>query len=321
MLLDFETSLRNAKIPPRKTLKKLGTVKINIVEATPVVWKDRLLRFEWLRPNTWGLAGQQATGQVLSINGNYHFVDAFTEEEVGAQFAEGYAFGCCYSENGKMYAFGPDAAGGQNLDTFVSEDLVNWEKIEGIKLPEDIKIYNNSVCKAEDKYVMAIEIGGTNPAVGVFFTCIFAESTDLVNWKMLDLMDYSYSRDYYSACPCIRYYGGYYYMIYLEGAPHHRWFPYIVRSKDLKDWELGITNPVMFPTNEDKIFYDESRFTESEKEYLLNAVDCNNSDFDLCEYKGKTYIIYSWGNQFGKEFLAMAEYDGSEEEFLKSFFS
>ena len=35
---------------------------------------------------------------------------------------------------------------------------------------------------------------------------------------------------------------------------------------------------------------------------------------------GKTLITYSWGNQYGKEFLALAEYDGSSEEFLKSFF-
>ncbi len=320
MLLDVEAKLRVAKIPPRKTMKKLGTVKINIVEATPVVWEDRLLRFEWLRPDSWGLAGQLATGVTLSKNGNYHFVDAFSEEEVGAQFAEGYGFGCCYSENGKMYAFGPDKAGGHNVNTFVSDDLVNWELFEGIKLPEEIHVYNTSVCKAENKYIMAIEIGGEHEAVGFPFTCVFAESEDLTSWKMLDLMDYSYSRDYYSACPCIRYYGGYFYMVYLESVHHGRWFPYIVRTQDLKTWEVGVTNPVMFPTDDDKIFYDESRFNDFEKEYILNAVNCNNSDFDLCEYKGKTYIIYSWGNQLGKEFLAMAEYDGSEEEFLTSFF-
>ena len=51
------------------------------------------------------------------------------------------------------------------------------------------------------------------------------------------------------------------------------------------------------------------------------AVDCNNSDFDLCDYQGKTVITYSWGNQFGKEFLALAEYDGPSSEFLQSFFA
>ena len=62
------------------------------------------------------------------------------------------------------------------------------------------------------------------------------------------------------------------------------------------------------------------RFTEEELSYIENAVNCNNSDFDLCDHGGKTLITYSWGNQYGKEFLALAEYDGSSEEFLKSFF-
>ena len=35
----------------------------------------------------------------------------------------------------------------------------------------------------------------------------------------------------------------------------------------------------------------------------------------MCYYGGKTVITYSWGNQLGKEFLALAEYDGTEEEF------
>ena len=41
---------------------------------------------------------------------------------------------------------------------------------------------------------------------------------------------------------------------------------------------------------------------------------------DVCEFKGKTYILYSWGNQLGIEFVAQAEYDGSMNEFLMSFY-
>ena len=61
-------------------------------------------------------------------------------------------------------------------------------------------------------------------------------------------------------------------------------------------------------------------FNPEELHYIANAVDCNNSDFDMCEFECKTVITYSWGNQHGKEFLALAEYDGTNEEFLKSFF-
>ena len=78
-------------------------------------------------------------------------------------------------------------------------------------------------------------------------------------------------------------------MIYLEGAPCHRWIPYIVRSKDLINWELGVTNTIMYPSDEDKILVNHEHFTDFEKEYINNAVDCNNSDIDLCEFEGRTF--------------------------------
>ena len=55
-------------------------------------------------------------------------------------------------------------------------------------------------------------------------------------------------------------------------------------------------------------------------EVMVAEVDLNNSDMDLCEFKGKTIIMYSWGNQQGTEFLGEAVYEGSLESFLKGFF-
>ena len=315
MLQDYNAAIKQARMPRRRRLKKLGTVKLNTVESTPVVWQDRLLRFEWVRTDEWG-----APGGVTRTVGHYHFVDMATEEPL-IPFAEDHSFGCCYAENGKMYVHGVRGGGGGTvLDTFVSDDLEHWESSVALTFPEDIKLFNTSVCKGDGRYVMAIEIGGKNPAVGRPFTCVFAESEDLIHWTLLDMMEYSYARDRYTACPCIRYVDGYYYMIYLESAPCHRWIPYIVRTKDLKDFELGVTNPITWPDDDDKQVIDPARFTAKELDYIENAVDCNNSDFDLCDYGGKTVITYSWGNQYGKEFLALAEYDGSSAEFLKSFF-
>ena len=45
MLKDYNTDLKEARIPVRKRLKKTGTIKFNTVETTPVVWKDKLIRF------------------------------------------------------------------------------------------------------------------------------------------------------------------------------------------------------------------------------------------------------------------------------------
>lgn len=315
MIKDFITDLRNASVPKRKKLKKLGTVKISVVETTPVVFNGKLLRFEWVRNSTYGKAG----GVTREV-GCYQFVDMETEQPL-YEFADDHAFGCCIAEGDKMYVHGTRGGGGGNvIDTFWSKDLKNWEQSTALTFPEDIKLYNTSVCKGDGRYIMAIEIGGKNPAVGNPFTCVFAESQDLVNWQMLDMMEYSFSRERYTACPCIRYYDGYYYLICLHAAPYHRWVPYIVRSNDLKDFEVGVVNPVMWPDDNDKIVINPDRFTTEELKFIENSVDCNNSDIDMCEINGKTLITYSWGNQLGKEFLALAQFDGTEKEFLESFF-
>lgn len=315
VLKSYKDTLKTAAVPVRKTLKKLGTVKISAVEATPVVWEGRLLRFEWSRNSTWG-----KPGGVERQTGCYYFIDMETEEIV-SEFAEGHAFGCCYTENGRMYVHGVAGNGGGNvINTFVSSDLKHWEQSAALAFSEDVCVYNTSVCKGKDSYVMAIEIGGANEAVGKPFTCVFATSPDLTNWTMLDMMEYSYCRDRYTACPCLRYYDGYYYIICLEQLPFHRWVPYIARGRDLRDFEMGVVNPVMWFDDKDKTVIHPERFTAEQLEYLANAVDCNNSDFDMCDYNGKAVIVYSWGNQYGKEFLALAEYDGTQEEFVKSFF-
>ena len=317
MLLDFRKPLKTVDMPLRKTMRKLGTLKVNTVETTPVVWEDKLLRFEWVRNTFWG-----ADGGVCREVGCYHFVDMEIEESLG-EFAEDHSFGCCYAEDGKMYVYGPrGGVGGRVMDLFVSSDLQQWEQSTILTLPDDVNVFNTSVCKGDGKYVMAIEVGGDNPMVGEPFTCIFAESTDLLHWSLMDTMECSYSRDRYTACPCLRYVDGFYYMIYLEEMPCHRWVPYIVRTRDFREYEMGINNPVMwFDPAEDKKLIHPERFTEEEKRKVALAVDCNNSDVDLCDYQGKTVITYSWGNQFGKEFLALAEYDGPSSEFLQSFFA
>ena len=52
-------------------------------------------------------------------------------------------------------------------------------------------------------------------------------------------------------------------------------------------------------------------------------LNTNNSDIDICEYEGKTYIIYASGNQ-GNTWGGLAceaVYDGSLNEFLEANFT
>ena len=317
MILNHIDKIKTAETPRGKTIEKQGTLKISAVEATPVVWEGHLLRFEWLRSDAWDTVHKQRAV------GAYRFFDMETEAPVGAEFAYDHAFGCCYEENGTMYAHGVrGSAGATNvIDVFWSRDLEAWEMRTALVLPEYLKVFNTSVCKGENgRYVMAVEISGPKDLVGPGYKCVFAVSDDLLSWELLPIESYIYRKEKYSACPALRYFDGFYYMVYLDVMPYSRYVPYIIRSADLLAWEIAVRNPFLFFGEEDKNVIHPERFTEEELRFIENAVDCNNSDVDFCEFEGKTYILYSWGNQHGKEFLALATYDGGLEAFLKSFF-
>lgn len=317
MITDYRAELREIKTPARrKLLQKKGTLAIAVVETTPVVWQDELLRFEWVRNNDWG-----AVDGITREVGCYRFTRIADDAHI-CEFAEDHAFGCCHAEGDTMYAFGVRGEGGGNIiDAFWSKDLKSWEeKKEIIRFDEGIRVYNNSVCKGPDGYIMAIEIHGKTPWPVKGFTCVFAKSKDLVNWEMMDMVKCAYEPSRYTACPVLRYADGHYYMICLESMPCHRYVPYITRTKDFETFQMGHHNPVMWFDDEDRKVQHPEWFTPEQLDYIANAANTNVSDLDICEYHGKTVILYSWGNQLGKEFLGEAEYDGGMEEFLKSFY-
>ncbi|RKY04978.1 hypothetical protein DRP77_02320 [Candidatus Poribacteria bacterium] len=291
----------------RPRIKKIGTVDCDMVETTPVVWKGRLYRFEYVRPNHWA----NRTGDSY-----FRFVDVETGRP-SPPFARGFHLGSAYVEGETAYVYGVERWGGDRIFVFRSDDLESWRSQVALETP-GWGIYNSSVCKAGDGYVMAVEVGEPPEVVGVRFTIFFAESRDLLSWRMLP-PDRVYSRDRYTACPVLRYVDGWFYMIYLEAYPEWHFAPHIVRSKDLKEWEPSPFNPIMWPSEEDKRIANPS-LPPQLRERIAGAVDINNSDVDLCEYRGRTVIYYSWGDQRGTEFLAEAVYEGSLESFLKGFF-
>ena len=128
-----------------------------------------------------------------------------------------------------------------------------------------------------------------------------------------------YSKEKYTACPALRYLDGYFYMIYLEARPGPAYESHVVRSRDLKRWEPSRLNPVLAFSDEDKSIAN-PKLTAEQRKAIAEAKNINNSDMDLCEFKGKTIIYYSWGNQQGKEFLAEAVYEGTLASLLRSYF-
>src|SRR5262245_8281437 len=291
----------------RPTIKRLGTLDLLMVETTPVVFKDRLYRFEYVRDNY----PANETGASY-----FRFLDVATGKTTPA-FARGRHLGCALVEGDTAYAFGVDRWGGSRITAFRSRDLEKWEDHLALRLP-GWELFNTSVCKADGRYVMAVEVGGPKEVVGVPFTTFFAESKDLLTWKLLP-QECVYAKEKYTACPALRYLDGYFYMVYLEARPGPAYESHIVRSRDLKRWESSRLNPVLAFSDEDRSIAN-PKLTADQRAAVARAKDINNSDVDLCEFKGKTVIYYSWGNQQGKEFLAEAVYEGTLASFLRSYF-
>src|SRR3954464_5554349 len=96
--------------PRRPQIRKLGTLDLDLVEATPVVFRDRLYRFEYVRKEY----KANATGDTY-----FRFVDVETGEATPA-FAEGYDLGCAFVGGKTAWAFGVDQWDGSKVVGFRS---------------------------------------------------------------------------------------------------------------------------------------------------------------------------------------------------------
>lgn len=301
----------------KNKFKKKGLLDIDIVETTPVVWKGSLWRCEWYRPEHYSNTEHVSCGRFINMETG----------EISPVFAEGQCFHSAFTENGILYVYSVNgfstAAGHNTIHLYRSDDMINWEKTTALVQPENWQFFNNSVCRCGDKYYMALEIGQPAEIAGIPFTVVYAVSDNLLQWQMLDPCKYVYTKEFYSACPVIRWSEGYFYIIYLENQPglKYNFAPFIIRTRDLEHYEC-CPRPIFEygDGSEDKYIQNKNLFTEEQITYIKESEDNNNSDVDLCDYKGKTVILYSWGNQLGREFLAEAEYDGPSSEWLASFF-
>ena len=288
-------------------IRKLGTIDCDLVEATPIVFKGKLYRFEYVRqgykPNKTG-------------DSYFRFIDIATGAPTPS-FAAGYHLGCAHVENGTVYVYGVKQWGAAPIEVFWSRDLVTWKSRTALNVP-GWGVYNTSVCRGRDRYVMAIELGEPPEEVGVRFTMRFAVSEDLIDWKTSP-PECVFAKDRYTACAALRFLDGMYYMIYLEAKPGPTYEPHIVRSSDLAHWEGSPLNPLMTFSDADRRIAN-PKLTPDERQRIAKAVNLNNSDVDLCEFGGKTVIYYSWGNQQGIEHLAEAVYAGKLADFLRGWF-
>lgn len=293
----------------RPRIEKLGTTDCDIVETTPIVFRGKLYRFEYIR------AGQIAYWNNQTDDSYFRFVD-HDSGAPGAPFAQGYHLGNVMVDGDTLFVTGSSAWGGERVDILASRDMVHWEHWNALDLP-GYGIYNTSLCRADDRYVLMFEVGEPPEVAGVPFTARFATSRDLRQWELTP-PECTYSKDRYTAPHCLRYLDGYYYNFYLEDL-RGAYEQYVVRSRDLVNWEPSPLNPVLKASEEDKKIANPG-LSPQQQERIRGAVNINNSDIDFCEYEGRVIINYSWGNQTGIEHLAEAVCKGTEAQFLLGWF-
>jgi hypothetical protein len=293
----------------RPAILKLGTIDVDLVEATPIVFQGRLYRFEYVRHNYWA----NKTGDDY-----FRFVDHETGRYTPA-FARGRVLGSAFVDGDTVYVTGTGGRGkkwgAEQVWMFASKELENWQEWVALDLP-GFSIFNTSMCKADGRYVLMFEIDKPKDQAGTPFTARFATSRDLKRWELTP-PEANYSKDRYTAPHALRYLDGYFYNFFLEA--HEGYEMRVVRSKDLVHWEPSPLNPVLRASQDDRKIANPGLSTEHRRR-IAAATNRNNSDIDFCEYKGRLIINYSWGNQLGVEHLAEAVYEGTESEFLKGWF-
>jgi pimeloyl-ACP methyl ester carboxylesterase len=287
----------------RPLIRKLGTIDLDLVETTPVVFNGRLYRFEWVREGYWN--NQRKTNY-------FRFLDR-ENGEVLPPFAEGHEFGSAFVHDQAIYVTGTRGRGA--VDVFSSRDLKHWESWPAIAEGR-YGIFNTSLCRAGEEFVLMFEIDRPVEEAGAPFTARFAKSRDLRNWTITP-PECNYAKDRYTAPHCLRWLEGWFYDFYLEA--HDGYETRVVRSRDLAHWEPSPLNPVLRASPEDKLIAN-VKLDGDQRARIAHAVNLNNSDIDFCQWQGRLVINYSWGNQQGVEHLAEALYDGTEAQFLKGWF-
>lgn len=308
--INYDKDTRTTHKAPE--VKKYGACS-PFVEMMPFVFKGKLMRFEHVPAEKLGklpfkhdkaceIVRDVESGKVISL----------TLDNV--LFASGYV------EGDKAYCLGVDADDRTKIMISESCDLVNWSTRTLLTNP-DCCFFNTSLTKGPDGYVLALETNKPEEYVGVPFTALFATSKDMVNWTFMSY-DKMFPTQRYLGGPYLKYVDGWYYLISVTELPCYRFTNYIYRTRDFETWYDGLYNPMfMFDNNDRKLSGHAVDFDEEDiKNIEYAGVVSSISDIDMCDYNGKVYINYLIGNQLGFCYMAEATYDGTVEEYLKSFF-
>jgi len=268
------------------------------MENTPIVYQGKPLLVQNVRGNT------KAAGFYLFVQ------DMVTGEEI-TRFGDTFSFVSAFVNGDELNVFATENTDDDwthDIYRFWTTDLKEWKKELAIGRKAGEHLFNASVCKDDQGYVMAFE---SNQPVQWSFR--FARSQDLSKWEEIAGISFADTNEK-SACanPTLRYFAPYYYCIYgvwnWQGPgkwyeyrlPETKYVTFVARSRDLATWELSPTRyPLLDPVPGEGI---------------------NNTDADIFEYAGNTYLFYATGDQQTWGTIRVAMYPGPMQQFFESCF-
>ena len=296
-------------------IHRLGTLALDIVEANPVVFRGEPWLFEYIRNRDSGKdwnTGKSSFFRFRSLTDIHRFT---------APFGHGLHMGNAFAApDGRIVVTAVEGWGKSRFYQLESStDLEHWSEPRVILEDPAWEGYNTTVCQADGRFVLAFELGAPLEIVQNPFTMFFAESSDLREWHLIP--GALFGQDRYTGAPTLRWHDGFFYFFHLEGSYDAGFATVVARSQDLRQWEWG-RRSVLERSRDDRELLPAAAqdFTPEQLLKIATAVNINASDLDLCDFNGKLRMCYSWGNQRGTEFLALAEADCTEHDFCLSFF-
>lgn len=269
------------------------------MENTPVIYQGRPLLVQNVRP------------PVVKVKDYYLFIEDLRNGEEVARFGETFSFVSAFVNGDEMNIFATENTDDDwthDIYRFRSTDLKNWEKTLAIARRPGEHLFNASVCRDPEGYLMAFESN-----VPVQWSCRLARSKDLATWEEVEGISLGDTAEQSAfACPALRYFAPYYYLVfggwrwngpgvwYEYRLDETRYVTFLARSKDLATWELApTTHPFLDP---------------------IPGEGINNTDADLFEWEGNTYVYYATGDQQTWGTIRIAMYSGPMEQLFKDCF-
>lgn len=307
-IASFSVALAGEKQPWRNPIRKTAYLNSPLAEATPFVFNERLYVLE-----NWQAFFDVPGAQPGTHNGDdvVRIRDAETKKIVATPL-KAHGFGTAFVWKDRVYVFASawpkenPRREAVSVSMTSSTDLQNWTPpIPVIQSERNEIIFNTAVCRGPDGFILLYE---TNDSRWPPFTFKYCKSNDLTTWQRIP--DALYGTDKYVGGPALYREGDFFYTLYLQDLGG-KWETRITRSKDLIKWHDA-------PADRPFLTFDPTR-----KKHPLRPPEIaerNASDAELCEWKGKTLIYFTGGDQQFAGDLQTAEFDGTPRELFESFF-